>query len=351
MCGQCRTNVGDDKDYCPDHSGSKEAPVGDIFNLLSWSNSKSNNLATCPRKVWNATFGTWGGWPNGDGDDLSRILYPLKKLKGRHGWAGDLVHRACQYTLERYVAGDQPTAEQVALQFIRVARYEFKNDRDNEVPNLAKWEIRKLKANQAHPVRMIEHRYGIKVSQAEWKKVMGKIETCIDHFFKSEIFSQLVSAKTQPWGDEEWLSTEELELIELDGVRVFIMADHVWRMEDGRIEVDDWKTGRPKMTDNEQMALYGVWAHRKWGVPIDQVQGRLVYLQTGEERVIRCSEESVEMVRARLAADVEDMKARGLQIDPETNHCTAPMERWPMTTDERECGWCEYQGPCERGNR
>ena len=69
--------------------------------------------------------------------------------------------------------------------------------------------------------------------------------------------------------------------------------DAVYRREDrgGRIEIVDWKTGRPPRTAAEreermlQLALYRLAYHRAHGVPLEEIDVALYYV--GDDLVIR----------------------------------------------------------------
>ncbi|MDQ4214033.1 ATP-dependent DNA helicase [Microbacterium capsulatum] len=74
---------------------------------------------------------------------------------------------------------------------------------------------------------------------------------------------------------------------------VICKLDAVYRREDrgGRIEIVDWKTGRPPATAAEreerllQLALYRLAYHRRFGVPMDEIDVALFYV--ADDLVIR----------------------------------------------------------------
>lgn len=78
-----------------------------------------------------------------------------------------------------------------------------------------------------------------------------------------------------------------------DGHIVICKLDAVYRREDhdGRIEIVDWKTGRAPRTAKEreermlQLALYRVAYHRRFGVPLEQIDVVLFYV--ADDLVIR----------------------------------------------------------------
>ena len=74
---------------------------------------------------------------------------------------------------------------------------------------------------------------------------------------------------------------------------VICKLDAVYRREDrgGRIEIVDWKTGRPPRTAAEreermlQLALYRLAYHRAHGVPLEDIDVALYYV--GDDLVVR----------------------------------------------------------------
>ncbi len=100
------------------------------------------------------------------------------------------------------------------------------------------------------------------------------------------------------WGPLQPLEVEaeiDFALAEPDGPgRVVICKlDAVYRRDDrgGRIEIVDWKTGRPPRSEAEreermlQLALYRVAYHKARGVPLDQIDVVLYYV--GDDLVLR----------------------------------------------------------------
>ncbi|GAB3602256.1 ATP-dependent DNA helicase [Microbacterium aureliae] len=100
----------------------------------------------------------------------------------------------------------------------------------------------------------------------------------------------------------EWAGLQPIEVeteidVALQGaaglVNVVCKLDAVYRRADrgGRIEIVDWKTGRPPADDGEkdermlQLALYRVAYHKRHGVPLDRIDVALYYVS--DDLVIR----------------------------------------------------------------
>ena len=59
----------------------------DLQNEFSWSKSRHEKFAECPRAYWFHYYGSWGGWDAAAPRDV-RELYVLKNLSSRWQWAG-----------------------------------------------------------------------------------------------------------------------------------------------------------------------------------------------------------------------------------------------------------------------
>nr|WP_221446974.1 ATP-dependent DNA helicase [Microbacterium thalassium] len=111
-----------------------------------------------------------------------------------------------------------------------------------------------------------------------------------------------LGALTDTFLASEWASLQPIEVeteidVTLAGaeglVNVICKLDAVYRRDDrgGRIEIVDWKTGRPPADEDErdermlQLALYRVAYHKRHGVPLSQIDVTLYYV--ADDLVIR----------------------------------------------------------------
>ena len=106
-----------------------------------------------------------------------------------------------------------------------------------------------------------------------------------------EIFERSEWAPLQPIAVETEIDFA-LPAVEGEPRRIVICKlDAVYRRESGRIEIVDWKTGRPPTTASEreermlQLALYRLAYHRRYGVPLNEIDVALFYV--ADDLVIR----------------------------------------------------------------
>lgn len=127
----------------------------------------------------------------------------------------------------------------------------------------------------------------------------------------------------------EWAALQPIEVeIEIDIVlpeavglgHVVCKLDAVYRRADrgGRIEIVDWKTGRPPRTAAQheermlQLALYRLAYHKRYGIPLDDIDVALYYV--ADDLVIRSDRA---MTEAELVAQWNEARAaEAVQSEP-----------------------------------
>ncbi|HTP50576.1 MAG TPA: PD-(D/E)XK nuclease family protein [Anaeromyxobacteraceae bacterium] len=302
----------------------------ELQNEFSWSKSRHEKLEDCPRAYYYHYYGSWGGWEAAAGTP-TRELYVLKKLSSRWQWAGSVVHEALRHMLNRArMAGDRKGLEELVAQTRQRSRAIWSSSRDKSY-----WR------EATRIVGLLEHEYGEPVPAEEWKRVWDEvIEGSIRAFYRSETFDRI---RAVPAAD--WLTVDELDSWAFEGTKVWVAIDFAYRDERGRIHVLDWKTGRERGVDHTQVAIYALYARQKWGVPPEAVQGSLVYLCGGEERVdVDVDPTSLARSEGKMRESIAGMKA--LLDDPQRNQ--ASMARFAPIEDRGACRRCPFRRPCGR---
>jgi len=301
-----------------------------LENEFSWSKSRHEKFEDCPRAYYYQYYGSWGGWEAAAGS-ASRELYVLKKLSTRWQWAGSVVHEALRHMLNRArMAGDRKGLEELLAQTRQRSRAVWSASRDKSY-----WrEASRIEG-------LLEHEYGEPVPPEEWKRLWEEvIEGSIRAFYRSETFDRIRAVPP-----DRWLTVDELDSWPFEGTKVWVAIDFAYRDEGGRIHVLDWKTGRERDVDHMQVAIYAMYAREKWGAPPEAVQGGLVYLGSGAERVdVDVDPAALEASRQKMRGSIAAMK--GLLDDPPRNQ--ASMARFPPVEDRQACRRCPFRRPCGR---
>jgi DNA helicase-2/ATP-dependent DNA helicase PcrA len=145
---------------------------------------------------------------------------------------------------------------------------------------------------------------------------------------------------TSPWAELEPLKVEAPFVLAAGRHVVRGRIDAVYR-RDGRLELVDFKTGRPApMGDRPatlQLNLYGLAAVDTWAVDPDELRTTYCYLRTEGPPALLSADwdaSSVESVRADLAATLDRLAAQ--QFEP---------------TPGRWCRGCDFLPACGPGRR
>ena len=139
---------------------------------------------------------------------------------------------------------------------------------------------------------------------------------------------------------------DELDSWTFEGVKVWVAIDFAYRDPDGLIHVLDWKTGKHREEDHTQVAIYALYARRRWGVAEDAVRGGLVYLAGGDggEVEVQADPDALEACQEEMRGSIGAMRAA--LDDPARN--VARIERFPQVEDREACRRCPFRRPCGR---
>lgn len=298
----------------------------ELVNEFSWSKSRHGKFEECRRLYWYHYYGAWGGWDEAALPEV-REAYILKNLSSRQQWAGHVVHEFIALALAMTRAGEPPPVEDLVARARGRMRDDFVRSRRRE-----------YRARPKRVVGLVEHELGARVSDAEWKANWDIAESSLRRFYAS---TWLQRARTLP--RQAWLPIDEIGSFELEGHKVFAGPDFAYRDGD-RLMLVDWKTGRPRPEDRDQVQGYALFAQARWGARPQDVVARLVYLASGEEVDVSVAPGDLESFLALFRQSVRAMRAP--LLDPTRN--VARREDFPMTEDAARCGLCAFQRLCGR---
>jgi len=300
---------------------------------FSWSRTRERELGICARRYYWQYYGYWYGWDERRGDEEASLAYRLKKLTGLHRELGSSIH-----------ARAHEIAIRVAQGIERPAREELLRRTRSELNGI--WlDSRDLEAfrrdPKGHPI-LRSFYYGERVDSARIERVSTKMRRCLEALHGHEIWDGVAE------GELEVVLLEDPHgrpdpAFEIDGVPVYANLDMLLRrVGDGRLVVVDWKTGRPRESDEEQLALYGLFVRQEYGERA--CRGRLEYLAGPESRSVEIGPERLREAEERARASIREM--RGYLADPARNEARS-KEAFPLAEDRRACRRCDFFELCE----
>lgn len=297
---------------------------------LSWSWSRDQRLRACARRYYLHHFGSRGGFEPG-APRAAREAYVLRNLQTRHMWVGKVVHELIELTLGAWRRGERVDLDGLVERGTRRMRAQYAES------------IQGVYWERPHAAcGLLEHEYGEPIPRHEWQAQRDRMERCVRAFFALPIVPDI--QRMPPW---RWLSVEALGSFELDGATVVVRPDLAWRNATGRVVIVDWKTGRPRPEEERlQLATYGLYARRNWGVGDDGLTALVVHLDADEgaghvtEHALGPADLAAAEALARASvASMRALASGGGSPDP---------ERFAMTDDRDRCRLCVFRRLCGR---
>ena len=300
----------------------------DFKNEFSWSFSRHRTFNTCKRKYYYNHYGIWGGWKD-DADEETKKLYMLKQMTSLPMLAGSLVHKEVQRILESVRKGwslPQDKAETEVVNNFKRAWRESKNMEWQEKP---KWKT-----------NLYEHYYNKELSDERLLEIKDVMIDSIKGFYDSDSFSFIKTL-----APTEWLSIEELDSFEIEGTKIWVKLDFAARHGE-RAYIYDWKTGREVKEDENQLAVYTLYAMEKWGVELKQVRLFDVYLMKQIPVKVKPTAVLINNVKHIIQQSINGMKSL---LDDVTEN-EASIENFPKvddaTKDSWPCSYCNFKEMC-----
>lgn len=303
--------------------------MAELRNEFSWSKSRADVFAACPRQYFYHYYGSWGGW-DARANPKARTLYILKQLQSRQQWMGATVHNCLRWILTTLREKGVAPSEEKALQMLgRRMQVDF-----NASGEGLYWEKPKDTCG------LLEHEYDdLEVTDDVWSAVFEKALAAVATFYRSEVLETL-----QGLPPDDWLEIEKLASFEVEGTKVWVQLDCAFRAN-GDIRIVDWKTGKANAdATREQLALYAWYAAGRWNVGAAQVAPAEFNLGTGELVAHRFADADFAPLREKISSSVTAMRA--LLDDAAQNR--ASEEKFAMTDAEKTCRKCPYRRVCPK---
>jgi hypothetical protein len=135
-------------------------------------------------------------------------------------------------------------------------------------------------------------------------------------------------------------------------VRVMAKVDLAIHARDGRFLVFDWKTGRPRTRasgwddDAEyQVTLYQLWPHFQFGIPLNLIEARAVFLGADPVlvRTYGIDTETKERATRRVGSAIR----RAIALHGEGDHAPVSERDFDFAGHPSMCRWCAFKRLCQ----
>lgn len=188
----------------------------------------------------------------------------------------------------------------------------------------------------------LETRYGA-VEHIDMDKVYARIRTCLGNFMGSPVCTWIYMNALR--NKDNWMiEPPGYGETRLNGLKAYCKMDFLFPLEK-EVAVVDWKTGkRDQYKHANQVIAYAAAASNNFGIPMECIYPRIVYLfpEYGELEVT-VDESHLEQFYTRVREQTEQMYACCVDIE---QNVPRDMEHFPMTPSRHICTYCNYQELC-----
>lgn len=318
-------------------------------NVASYSSSKKKMLVgedSCRRQYFYYCYGYWKGWWNKsrppEGGPRAEQVYNAKHVENRFSWAGKVVHTQAAWGLKTAMEGRQWSREELRNTLLERARNMIDKGLDQARNQHA--------GNPKYRLQLVEILKNEEFDE-DWLReyVRDRIIalTSVDDAWSG--LPQNVNLYMRAMNNRQGIVVvEDLVSFEIEDMPVWLSIDLMMRHKRNPLThgvILDWKTGRFREANEDQLHTYKAWAKSlNW----QDVNMFLVHLGEGKTEVIEVSsnEDSVEITRKNVIEYKNILREMLVDGDIERNE---PIEeKFTPTTNPQKCRDCAFQFICER---
>ena len=298
---------------------------------FSWSHSRDRTLAECARAYYWRYYGGHRGWSS-EAPEEARLAYALKQLTSFPMIVGTAVHDCARECTEAVRRGTRRPSFDTML--VRVSEALNRAVLGSHHRGLFQRDSKRI-------VMLQDAWYSGRSSSAGLAAAVAKARVCLRTLEASRVWEDLEGC--QP----EWITVPEgLEAFVHEGWPIYAGPDLVYRPDERRVVILDWKTGDD--SDAElQIALYALYCRTVLGLPFrdDEWFGRVVNLSTGDDTTFEISRLDVMHAAERIRDSVQAMQV--LLADPDRN-APRPISDFPLPEPDRRrgCPYCPFYALC-----
>lgn len=301
-----------------------------MYPTFSWSLSRHKTLMNCPKQYAFHYYASHNGWLR-NASPFAKKAYRLKKLTTLPLLFGNAAHEFIEQSLKDLIDGHNIPKKEVFNQSIRdTLNHAFLSS--TKTPYL--WEERPSRHPMLHEIY-----YDGEISKEAIAEMNGRIEDSVTNFYESKSYERLTNEQTQIIQVERW------DRMMINDTLVYVSLDVLYREEDEKWVIIDWKTGYEYEDDPLQLALYALFVLDKYSVSsLENLVIRNEYLYLGKVKEYTLTEDLLSRVYYTMDASVREMKK--YLVDEEKNQ-PVPLTAFPAYPEEKKCRRCPFREICE----
>jgi hypothetical protein len=310
--------------------------MSELINTFSWSISAREDFNECRRRRYWAKYAMWNGW-NENAAPIQRAAYRLGKMDNRFSLVGNAVEAAVVWLIRRQQEGRVASMDEA----YEAAAKPFLNRCWSEsLKGLWKDNPKKYCCLHEHYYR----EFARKTDKEMVADMIAQVKQCLANFI-TKVLPGLAAVKRDQEIFPGAVATKDPESFNLEDIKVYAIPDYVYLL-DGRAHIHDWKSGAPRATHKDQMAIYGLWAALKHKLAPEKVSAHLEYLASGVTESAEMT--AAELVRAQeLVRDSVGEMAEYLVDGDLKRNAPLPKEDWELSAEINVCRRCSFYELCK----
>lgn len=272
--------------------------------MFRWSKSRYEDWKSCKKAYYYTYIGRWEGLP---GDSFREIINSLKQLKASSLFKGGLIHDIIENQINQHKLGRNINMESARNSFLS--------------------KISATRLNQKNI--LAEAANGFPLSDEDFRAMEEDGLKQLENFF---------NIIWHNYKDLKYLEHEKYENFNVNGIELAIKFDLFTESPNGMKTITDWKTGEKESPENNmQLVVYLLWAHKKLGIPLENIAGEIVYLKSGKTECMQITKEDTQRLENVIASSSEEM----LSVKSE--------EDFPAKPGPSRCKRCNFLRICDEG--
>ena len=308
----------------------------ELRNNFSWSISAREDFNECRRRRYWAKYAMWNGWKE-NASPVQRAAYRLTKMENRFTILGNAVEMGVNWLIRGQQGGCAATAEEA---YAAVAKPFLNKCWGESVKGLWKNNPKKFCCLREHYYSGFETRNEKEMTA----DMIVRIKLCLSNFI-AKVLSGLAPVKKEQEIAVSTVATGDPESFNLEEVKIYAIPDYAY-FKEGKTHVHDWKSGRPRPTHKDQMAIYGLWAAVKHKVTPEKVNIHLEYLASGVTDSQELTNESLARAQELIRDSVSEMAEYLVEGDLRRNE-PLPKDDWEMSAEMNVCRKCNFYELCK----
>jgi hypothetical protein len=268
-----------------------EFPGSPIFSV-DWSYSKMQAFRDCPRKYYFLYYGSKK--KKALNEPLKERLIELARMSNKYMVQGNLIHQMISLYFKKAKQGELWDLKRLTSFVSMIVNETFVHNENVRAGRAVE--------NLKYPKPVLKELFYSSVDDGQLKKeILDVTIACLTHFFLSDLYEPIRRGGALPSSVIEGDTTFSInDVISVDGKVDIAYVD------DSRLIITDWKTGKREMQDTSlQLLVYALWARqlKDWKFAVVDIQKG--YLADGSLEKLQFSETHIHRARVRIMQDAE----------------------------------------------